>query len=46
MHFGKKELNNADYYMSDQRYVTEEKDLGVVIMVAQCNRADHNIFIL
>jgi len=33
MHFGKKELNNADYYMSDQRLttVTEEKDLGVVI---------------
>ena len=33
VHFGKKELNNADYYMSDQRRttVTEEKDLGVVI---------------
>ena len=46
MHFGKKELNNADYYRSDQRItsVTEEKDLGVVISSdmkssQQCNQA-------
>ena len=33
MHFGKKELNNVEYYMSDQclTTVTEKKDLGVVI---------------
>jgi len=33
MHLGKKDLDKADYYMSDQRRttVTEDKDPGVVI---------------
>jgi len=46
MHFGKKELNSVDYYMSDQclTSVTEEKDLGVVVSSdmkssQQCNQS-------
>jgi len=47
MHMG---YNNklAEYHMNDVKLecVSEEKDLGVIIMVALWNRADHYIFIL
>jgi len=47
MHMG---YNNklAEYHMNDVKLecVSEEKDLGVIIIVAVWNRADHYIFIL
>ena len=47
MHIGNSNKNFK--YCKDKKElekVQEEKDLGVLIMVALCNRADHYIFIL